>query len=118
MKGLFFNFITLAIALFAMPQHAAAQSIKAPALNHNPAIIGKGAYNPPVYHRNKDAAGKLAVNYGMFIPMLTESVKEQKSDKDLKITELESRLAEKDHQINALEIRMAKLEALVAEKRE
>ncbi len=57
------------------------------------------------------ADGYLAVNYQGVIPVLTEAVKELKTEKDEEITELQTRLAEKDRQIAELEARMARLEA-------
>ncbi|MBC7778282.1 MAG: tail fiber domain-containing protein [Phycisphaerae bacterium] len=65
----------------------------------------------------EDAAGYLAVNYDMLIPLLAEGMKELKSEKDVEITALKTRLAEKDRQISALEMRMAKLEALLIDNR-
>lgn len=55
--------------------------------------------------------GYLAVNYLGVIPVLTEAVKELKTEKDEEIEALETRIAEQDKQIEALEARLARLEA-------
>lgn len=55
--------------------------------------------------------GYLAVNYLGVIPVLTEAVKELKTEKDEEIATLEARVAEQDKQIDELEARLARLEA-------
>ena len=55
--------------------------------------------------------GYLAVNYLGVIPVLSEAVKELKTEKDEEIEALEARVAEQDKQIDELEARLARLEA-------